>query len=127
MSCRVIAFLNAVLVEEVTENFRYWQQQKSTKKKIWNNINMDNTIEPSLVWRQNVEFLNSYKASDMIPFTYWITRCPLLIGYIDWRPEKWNFSQFNNIDIQLLKRFFSIETNPYTQLSFTEILNNIGI
>lgn len=124
----VITFLNAALVEEATENFRNWQQ-KNAKKNVWNNINTNNTTESNLIWYQNVRFLHKHNASGMIPFTCWISKCPLLIEYIDWKtePEKSNPNKMQIDDIQELASFFSIETNSLTQSSFIESLNSVKI
>lgn len=122
----VIAFLNAVLVEETTENFRSWQQEKGGNKiNIPNNINTSNTIESGTVLCRNVKFLQKHQALDMIPFTRWIFKCPLLAGYIDWDGEKDLLPLIEIKDIQPSISFLPAQTNSGSQLTFKQLLNKV--
>ncbi|MGY3055665.1 hypothetical protein ACVWYG_003886 [Pedobacter sp. UYEF25] len=70
MHSRIIAFLNAVLIEDVKENIKNIQ-----------GFNINNTNLSDDIFVQNLQHLN--RISHSLAFSRWIISCPILIPYIN--------------------------------------------
>ena len=69
----VVAFLNACLVEELTEYY----EKKEDKESI-SGLNISNAITKDDVLENNIKFVNKNDAMDVIKMTRWMAKCPLL-------------------------------------------------
>lgn len=69
----VIAFLNASLIEELSERYK-----KSVKGDSIDKLRIDNAINDDNVFFYNIDFVSRNKALDSIGLTIWMAKCPLI-------------------------------------------------
>lgn len=73
----VIAFLNASLVEEMTEYY-----VKSEGKESLDKMNLSNAITKDDVLINNLKFVQRNNSVDSIKFTCWMAKCPLIWSFM---------------------------------------------
>lgn len=85
MYMTVIAFLNACLIEEMTEKYTKSDMGDSIDK-----LNISNVRTNEKVFNDNIRFVLRNNAKDDIKLTIWMARCPLIWGFT--RPDFWKNS-----------------------------------
>lgn len=79
MEKRIIALLNAILLEDVKENTKGSSDSKTTVS----NLNLNNTVTSSKILINNIETAN--QLSGNFTFSKWMLACPLFLFFL---PEK---------------------------------------
>lgn len=110
---QVIAFMNAVLVEDIRENI----EGRSSRL----NINNTNTDDGVFINNLRVIERRHHYRSDILDFSRWMLSCPLLLAYL--RIEE------NGELIELLGRYSGIDDDVYSQRHYaiSHLLHSVGI
>lgn len=109
---QIIAFFNAVIIEDTLEQLRNKPQ-----------LNMDNTNLSNRIFKNNLNKLNRQPLNtSSLTLSRWLLSCPLLLCYIDRNDSELNdaLNDFIGIDIQDAFRF-----SVYEKLNKIEILNSV--
>jgi len=72
MHRRLIALMNAILIEDVRENSESSQ-----------GLNINNAVTSNKIFISNLKFANSLKKDLNLSFSKWMLRCPLFLLYLD--------------------------------------------
>lgn len=105
MNQYVITFLNACLIEEAHEIHEY-QKLK---------LNVSNARDDNKIFVDNLKKISNAKCLKYIPFTIWLSECPLIQAFLD--PNLWK-----DIDKDTIKKNKYFDDN-----SIFDILNRVGL
>ena len=109
----VVAFLNACLVEEVTEKYTKSDERDSIDK-----LNISNVRTGDNIYRNNRSFVSRNSAYDDAKLTFWMARCPLIYSFVksDMLKEDW-FDESSE----------SCSSTIAEQINVYNILENVGV
>ncbi|MCW3084046.1 MAG: hypothetical protein JWP12_1412 [Bacteroidetes bacterium] len=107
MHRRIIAFLNAVLLEDARENI-----------KDFNEFNNNNTNLFDTIFVKNLKAAISSNYNEQLTFSKWMISCPIFLSYI-------NLS--NDLSNSLLAFCSSLQENRLTKNSIYDLLNIVKV
>lgn len=114
MEKRIIALFNAILVEDVKENYT---RESFDGKTTISNLNLNNTLTFSTILTDNIK--TGKQLHGNFTFSKWMMVCPLFLFFL---PKSLldNIQSYNEIkDIELIKRY-----NVYDKLKNVDIRRN---
>lgn len=76
----IIALLNAVLIEELIENY---SQEKGKEKEHLDKLNVNNAVQSDTIFNDNLNFVNKNAAWQDVPLLDWLMKCPLLVAFLE--------------------------------------------
>lgn len=118
----IIAFLNAVLIEEVMENYSHKEavDKPFDFKNDYSidNLNVNNAVGSDEIFNANLSFINRNNAWSDVPMLGWLINCPLLIAFLE---DDFKKSDNNVLTMLLLNK----PASQYYNGKKAELLNSV--